>query len=167
MKDKLKINNKFAGEILATVTRGGIAESLHLGHLIVLNADGSTHLSKGSPELPIFPRSAVKSLQASAMLKAGLTVSDEELAIICASHSGAQSHIDLVIKMLEKRDIPISALKNAVDKPLGEKEKITWGEKAASQLAQNCSGKHAGMLITCNQNVRRKRYTNLSIKKCR
>jgi L-asparaginase II len=148
----LKINNKFAGEILATVTRGGIAESLHLGHLIVLNADGSTYLSKGSPELPIFPRSAVKSLQASAMLKAGLVVSDKELAIICASHSGSQSHIDLVIKMLEKRDIPISALKNSVDKPLGEREKIAWGEKSASQLAQNCSGKHAGMLITCQQN---------------
>ena len=148
----MKINNKFAGEILDTVTRDGIVESLHLGHLIVLNADGSIYLSKGSPELPIFPRSAVKSLQASAMLKAGLTVSNEELAIICASHSGAQSHIDLVIRMLEKRDIPISALKNAVDKPLGEKEKIAWGEKDASQLAQNCSGKHAGMLITCNQN---------------
>ena len=152
MKDRLKINNKFAGEILATVTRGGIAESLHLGHLIVLNADGSTYLSKGSPELPIFPRSAVKSLQASAMLKAGLVISDEELAIICASHSGSQSHIDLVVKMLEKRNILISALKNAVDKPLGEKEKIAWGEKSASQLAQNCSGKHAGMLITCEQN---------------
>jgi L-asparaginase II len=148
----VKINNKFAGEILATVTRGGVAESLHLGHLIVLNADRSTYLSKGSPELPIFPRSAVKSLQASAMLKAGLTVSDEELAIICASHSGSQSHIDLVIKMLEKRDISISALKNSVDKPLGEKEKIVWGERPPSQLAQNCSGKHAGMLITCQQN---------------
>jgi L-asparaginase II len=151
LKERVKINNKFAGEILATVTRGGVAESLHLGHLIVLNADGSTYLSKGSPDLPIFPRSAVKSLQASAMLKAGLTVSDEELAITCASHSGAQSHIDLVIKMLEKRDIPISMLRNAVDKPLGEKEKIAWGDKSASQLAQNCSGKHAGMLITCKQ----------------
>ena len=148
----MKINNKFAGEILATVTRSGIVESLHLGHLIVLNADGSTYLSKGSPELPILPRSAVKSLQASAMLKAGLTVSDEELAIICASHSGAQSHIDLVTKMLEKRDIPFSALKNALDKPLGEKEKFAWGEKDATQLTQNCSGKHAGMLITCKQN---------------
>jgi L-asparaginase II len=148
----VKINNKFAGEILATITRSGIAESLHLGHLMVLNSDGSTYLSKGSPDLPIFPRSAVKSLQASAMLRAGLTVSDEELAIICASHSGNQSHINLVIKMLEKRDIPISALKNSVDKPLGEKEKIAWGEKSPSQLAQNCSGKHVGMLITCKQN---------------
>jgi L-asparaginase II len=152
LKDNQKINEKFAGEVLAKVTRGDLVESLHLGHLIVLNADGSTYLTKGSPELPIYPRSAIKSLQVAAMLKAGIKVLGNELALICASHSGSQSHIDLVIKMLEKRDIPISALKNAVDKPLGENEKITWGENTASQLAQNCSGKHAGMLITCKQN---------------
>ena len=152
MKDNLKINEKFAGEVLAKVTRGDLVESIHLGHLIVLNADGSTYLSKGSPELPIYPRSAIKSLQAAAMLKAGLKVEENELAIICASHSGSQSHIDLVTKMLTSRGITTSQLKNAVDKPLGEKEKITWGDKPASQLAQNCSGKHAGMLITCQQN---------------
>jgi L-asparaginase II len=144
--------NKFAGDVLAEVTRGGVVESLHLGHLIVLNSDGTTYLSKGSPELSFYPRSAVKSLQASAMLKAGLTVSDEELAIVCASHSGNQIHIDLVTKMLADRGIPLSAMQNASDKPLGEKEKITWGDKAGTQLTQNCSGKHAGMLITCQQN---------------
>ena len=132
--------------------RGDLVESLHLGHLIVLNADGSTYLSKGSPELAFYPRSAVKSLQASAMLKAGLTVSDEELAIVCASHSGSQNHIDLVTAMLTKRNISLSAMKNATDKPLGEKEKISWGDKPGTQLTQNCSGKHAGMLITCQQN---------------
>ena len=152
MKGNQKINDKFAGEVLAKVTRGDLVESLHLGHLIVLNADGSTYLSKGSPELPIYPRSAIKSLQAAAMLKAGLKVEKNELAIICASHSGSQSHIDLVTKMLTLRGISTSQLKNAVDKPLGEKEKISWGDKAPSQLAQNCSGKHAGMLITCQQN---------------
>ena len=152
MKDNQKINEKFAGEVLAKVTRGDLVESLHLGHLIVLNADGSTYLSKGSPELPIYPRSAIKSLQAAAMLKAGLKVEENELAIICASHSGSQSHIDLVTKMLTSRGLSTSQLKNAVDKPLGEKEKITWGDKPPSQLAQNCSGKHAGMLITCQQN---------------
>ena len=152
MKDNLTINEKFAGEVLAKVTRGDLVESLHLGHLVVLNADGSTYLSKGSPELPIYPRSAIKSLQASAMLKAGLKVEANELAIICASHSGSQKHIDLVTRMLTSRDISISQLKNAVDKPLGEKEKSSWGDKAPSQLAQNCSGKHAGMLITCQQN---------------
>ena len=144
--------NKLAGDVLAEVTRGGVIESLHLGHLIVLNSDGTTYLSKGSPELSFYPRSAVKSLQASAMLKAGLTVSDEELAIVCASHSGNQIHIDLVTKMLEKRNIPLSAMQNASDKPLGEKEKISWGDKPGTQLTQNCSGKHAGMLITCQQN---------------
>jgi L-asparaginase II len=147
-----RVINKFAGEVLAEVTRGGVVESLHLGHLIVLNADGSTYLSKGSPELAIFPRSAVKSLQASAMLKAELVVDDQELAMICASHSGNQIHIDLVTKMLEKRNIALTALKNAIDKPLGEKEKINWGDKPGTQLTQNCSGKHAGMLITCQQN---------------
>jgi L-asparaginase II len=86
------------------------------------------------------------------MLKAGLTVSDEELAIVCASHSGNLSHIDLVTKMLADRGIPLTAMKNATDKPLGEKEKISWGDKAGTQLTQNCSGKHAGMLITCKQN---------------
>jgi L-asparaginase II len=123
-----------------------------LGHLIVLNSDGSTYLSKGSPTSIIYPRSAVKSLQATAMLKAGLTVSDQELAIICASHSGSAAHIDLVSNMLAKRDISLDLLQNAPDKPLGEKEKIAWGDKSSSQLAQNCSGKHAGMLITCEQN---------------
>ena len=152
MKDNQKINEKFAGEVLAKVTRGDLVESLHLGHLIVLNADGSTYLSKGSPDLPIYPRSAIKSLQAAAMLKAGLKVEENELAIICASHSGSQSHIDLVTEMLTSRGITTSQLKNAADKPLGEKEKITWGDKAPSQLAQNCSGKHAGMLIACQQN---------------
>jgi L-asparaginase II len=152
LKDNLIINEKFAGEVLAKVTRGDLVESLHLGHLIVLNADGSTYLSKGSPELPIYPRSAIKSIQAAAMLKAGLKVEENELAIICASHSGSQSHINLVTKMLTSRGLSISQLKNAVDKPLGEKEKITWGDKVPSQLAQNCSGKHAGMLIACQQN---------------
>ena len=152
MKDNLKINEKFACEVLAKVTRGDLVESLHLGHLIVLNANGSTYLSKGSPELPIYPRSAIKSLQAAAMLKVGLKVEENELAIVCASHSGSQNHIDLVTKMLTDRGISLSQLKNAVDKPLGEKEKFTWGEKPASQLAQNCSGKHAGMLIACQQN---------------
>ena len=152
MKDNLTINEKFAGEVLAKLTRGDLVESLHLGHLLVLDADGSTNLSKGSPELPIYPRSAIKSLQAAAMLKAGLKVEEKELAIICASHSGSQSHIDLVIKMLTLRGISIDQLKNAVDKPLGEKEKISWGDKPPSQLAQNCSGKHAGMLITCQKN---------------
>jgi L-asparaginase II len=54
--------------------------------------------------------------------------------------------------MLSKRNIPITALKNAIDKPLGEKENLDWGDNYGTQSTQNCSGKHAGMLITCKQN---------------
>ncbi|MTA79618.1 MAG: hypothetical protein F2960_02695 [Actinobacteria bacterium] len=146
------MNYKFAGEVLAEVTRDGVVESLHLGHLVALNADGSVFISAGSPELPIFPRSSIKAIQAAAMLRAGLKVDDEKLALICASHSGAQMHIDLTKKILSDAGIAESAMRNATDKPLGEKEKIAWGDKAGTQFTQNCSGKHAGMLITCKIN---------------
>jgi L-asparaginase II len=142
----------FAGEVLAEVTRDGVVESLHLGHLVALNADGSVFISAGSPELPIFPRSAIKAIQAAAMLRVGLKVDDEKLALICASHSGAQMHIDLTKKILADAGIAESAMKNALDKPLGEKEKFAWGDKPGTQFTQNCSGKHAGMLVTCQLN---------------
>jgi L-asparaginase II len=148
----LKINNNFAGEVLAEVTRDGVVESMHLGHLVALNADGSVFISAGSPELPIFPRSAIKAIQAAAMLRAGLIVDDQKLALICASHSGAKVHIDLTKKILADAGIAESAMRNAIDKPLGEKEKISWGDKAGTQFTQNCSGKHAGMLVTCQIN---------------
>ncbi len=86
------------------------------------------------------------------MLRAGLVVEDQKLALICASHSGAQLHIDLTKKILADAGISESAMRNAIDKPLGEKEKISWGEKPGTQFTQNCSGKHAGMLVTCQIN---------------
>jgi L-asparaginase II len=86
------------------------------------------------------------------MLRAGLLVDDQKLALICASHSGAQIHIDLTKKILADAGIAESAMKNALDKPLGEKEKFAWGDKAGTQFTQNCSGKHAGMLVTCQLN---------------
>ena len=151
-KTILKINNNFAGDVLAEVTRDGVVESLHLGHLVALNADGSVFISAGSPELPIFPRSAIKAIQAAAMLRAGLKVDDQKLALICASHSGGKIHIDLSKKILADAGIVESALQNAVDKPLGEKERIALGDAPGTQFTQNCSGKHAGMLVTCQIN---------------
>jgi L-asparaginase II len=152
-KTILKINNnKFIGEVLAEVTRDGVVESVHLGHLVALNADGSVFISAGSPELPIFPRSAIKAIQAAAMLRAGLKVDDQKLALICASHSGAQIHIDLTKKILADGGIAESAMQNAVDKPLGEKERAALGDAPGTQFTQNCSGKHAGMLVTAQVN---------------
>ncbi|MEJ6626938.1 MAG: asparaginase, partial [Actinomycetes bacterium] len=82
----------FQGEVLAELTRNGLVESIHSGHLIMLKADGSVHKIKGSVDMPIFPRSSVKCMQASAMVRSGLKLEPRLLALVEASHSGAAMH---------------------------------------------------------------------------
>jgi len=146
------VSNDFRGEVLAELTRNGLVESIHTGHLIMLNADGSVHKIKGSVEMPIFPRSSVKCMQASAMVRNGLKLEPRLLALVEASHSGAQMHQDGVLEILASVGLNESDLQCAFDKPLGDAERIAWGDKAATRLAMNCSGKHAGMLATCVAN---------------
>ena len=115
----------------------------------MLNADGSIHKVKGSVDMPIFPRSSVKCMQASAMVRNGLKLEPRLLALVEASHSGASMHQDGVLEILAGAGLSESDLQCAFDKPLGDAERIAWGEKPATRLAMNCSGKHAGMLATC------------------
>ena len=143
------MTNDFRGEVLAELTRNALVESIHTGHLIMLNADGSVHKSKGSVDMPIFPRSSVKCMQASAMVRNGLKLEPRLLALVEASHSGAGMHQEGVLEILAGAGLSESDLQCAFDKPLGDAERIAWGEKAATRLAMNCSGKHAGMLATC------------------
>ena len=143
------MSNNFQGEVLAELTRNGLVESIHSGHLIMLNADGSDHKVKGSVDMPIFPRSSVKCMQASAMVRSGLKLEPRLLALVEASHSGAAMHQDGVLEILAGAGLSESDLQCAFDKPLGDAERIAWGEKPATRLAMNCSGKHAGMLATC------------------
>ena len=138
-----------APEVLAELVRNDVVESFHTGHLVMLNADGSIYKSKGNIDLPIFPRSSVKSLQASAMVRSGLKLPPKLLALTCASHSGSKMHQDAVLEILATVGLYEDALLNATDRPLGEHERIAWGTKAPTRLAMNCSGKHAGMLATC------------------
>lgn len=142
----------FRGEVLAELTRNGLVESIHTGHLIMLNADGSVYKTKGSVDMPIFPRSSVKCMQASAMVRNGLKLEPRLLALVEASHSGATMHQEGVLEILASVGLSESDLQCAFDKPLGDAERIAWGEKAATRLAMNCSGKHAGMLATCVAN---------------
>jgi len=143
------LSNNFQGEVLAELTRNGLVESIHSGHLIMLNADGSIHKVKGSVDMPIFPRSSVKCMQASAMVRNGLKLEPRLLALVEASHSGAAMHQEGVLEILAGAGLSESDLQCAFDKPLGDLERIAWGEKPATRLAMNCSGKHAGMLATC------------------
>jgi L-asparaginase II len=137
------------GEILAEITRSGVVESAHSGHMVLLNSDGSVHLSKGDPSQLTYPRSSIKSIQTSAMLRAGLKLEPRLLALVSASHSGAAMHQDCALEILATVGLTENDLQNAKDKPLGEIERRAWADKEPTRLAMNCSGKHAGMLATC------------------
>ena len=141
-----------AGEILVEVVRNEMVESVHDGHLLILDSSGKDLLKIGDVDQLIYPRSAVKSLQASAMLRAGLKVSGEQLALACASHAGSRAHLDVALSTLRSVGLDESALRNTPDKPLDPAERAAWGDKAPTSLAANCSGKHSAMVATCAAN---------------
>ena len=138
--------------VLAELVRDGIVESQHFGHLIALDTSGAPALIKGNPNELIYPRSAIKSIQASAMVRKGLVQEVRSLALICASHSGSGAHQEVALEILRSAGLDESALQCVVDRPLGAQERKEWGDKEPTRLAMNCSGKHAGMLATCVAN---------------
>jgi L-asparaginase II len=125
-------------EPLATVIRSGFPESLHLGHLAVIGG-----ASRGNPSATFLPRSSLKPVQAAAMLRAGLELDGELLALAAASHSGLPFHQDGARRILTGAGLSEADLDNTPDAPLADPA------AASTRLAQNCSGKHAAMLATC------------------
>ena len=144
--------SNFTGDLLAEVVRAGVVESVHNGHLALINSDGSLRASVGDIQAPMYPRSSIKSFQAAAMVRNGLKLSPRQLAIVCASHSGAPEHFEVVESILSGAGLSVEDLLNTPDVPLGRAEKAAWGGNAPTRLAQGCSGKHAGMLATCVAN---------------
>ncbi len=137
------------GPVLLEVSRNGMVESVHCGHLLVIDNSGKSILELGDTDSLIYPRSAVKSIQASAMVRAGLKLSPKELALVCASHAGSHEHMEVAAGILKSAGLSESDLLNTPDKPLGIQERIAWGDKPGTSLSANCSGKHSGMLATC------------------
>ena len=142
----------FNDAVLAEYVRDGVVESEHRGFLAALNADGSIFKSLGDIETKIFPRSTVKCAQASAMVRSGLDLEPRLLALAQSSHSGDEMHMDGAREILASVGLSESALQCALDRPLGDAERRAWGEKPPTQIAMNCSGKHAAMLATCVKN---------------
>jgi len=135
--------------VLAQLVRSGLVESTHSGYLILIGADGSDLLTLGDVEAEMYPRSAIKSLQAAAMVRNGLKLNDEQLALVCASHGGTERHQEVALEILNSVGLKETDLQNTPDRPIDRKARISWGTKPATSLAANCSGKHAGMLATC------------------
>jgi len=136
---------------LAVQTRDGLAESIHYGSAIATAADGRTLLAAGEPLAPFYPRSALKPLQAVALVRAGLDLPEDLLALAAASHSGSAIHRDGALRILELHGLNPGDLENSTDLPYGirEREECLAGGGQATRLAQNCSGKHAAMAATC------------------
>ena len=140
-----------SGEVLLEVVRNDLVESIHNGHLLILDRDGREVLALGDVDQLIYPRSAIKSLQCSAMLRAGVKLNDQQIALACASHAGSDVHLEVVRSTLASVALDESSLLNTPDKPLGLLERAAWVGPPSS-LAANCSGKHAAMVATCKTN---------------
>lgn len=140
-----------AWPVLAEVWRGDFLESVHHGSVVVHGADGDAVLTAGPVDVPMYPRSSNKPLQSVGMLRAGLALDGELLALACASHSGESFHLDGVRRILAGAGLTEDALRCTAALPIGaaaQPAHLAAG-LGPSRITMNCSGKHAAMLATC------------------
>ncbi|MBP2354798.1 L-asparaginase II [Kribbella aluminosa] len=140
--------------ILADVVRSGFVEGHHRGSVVVTSPDGSVEWSAGIVDEPMFPRSSNKPMQALGMLRNGLPLTNELLALAAASHSGEQFHLDGVREILAGVGLDETALRTPASYPLDDQSRDEWirAGHAQERITMNCSGKHAAMIATCVQN---------------
>lgn len=141
--------------VLVELVRGAVVESAHRGAAVVVDAAGRVVLALGDTARPVFPRSAVKAIQALPFVESGaadaLGFGQAELALSCASHSGEPAHAELASTMLAKAGLDVSALECGAHWPTGHAATVALARAGAepSALHNNCSGKHSGFLCTC------------------
>lgn len=139
-------------EPLVELTRGGIVESIHLGALAAVDSDGILLAAFGNSDMVSFPRSSMKPFQALPLVENGgmeaFGLTDEELAIICASHAGTNEHVRVLKSIHQKVGLQLSDLQCGVHWPIDKETTFQMrllGETPDS-YRHNCSGKHSGML---------------------
>lgn len=141
-----------ANPILAETTRGNWVENRHRGAYVVIDADGRIIASAGDIERPVFPRSAIKSIQALAIFARHADEqfhhSAEELALACASHTGEDRHVSVASGLLSRLGLSEADLECGAHQPIDAAARATLRAQGAkpSNLHNACSGKHAGML---------------------
>jgi len=150
--------------ILVEVTRGGVVESAHAGAVAVLDADGGVVLALGDIDRPIFPRSAIKALQALPLVETGAAdrygLTAPEIALACASHNGEEEHVRTAAGMLAKAGLDVTALECGAQMPSresapgrgrgGAQAPLYRAGASPTALHNNCSGKHSGFVcVAC------------------
>src|SRR5688572_24380673 len=143
---------QMSNPVLVEALRGALTESRHRGAVAVVDANGAAVLALGDVGQPVYPRSAVKPLQALPLVESGAAdrygFGDEELALACASHGGEPAHIETATRMLAHAGLDASALKCGAHWPLHQPsgQALARSGGVATALHNNCSGKHGGFL---------------------
>lgn len=150
----------FTTSLIVNILRGPVIESRHLVHALVMNGAGETVASYGDIGRLTFPRSTLKLLQALPLVESGaaerFNLSDAEVALACASHSGEEKHVSAVAAWLARLGLDETALECGAQPPRTNKV------HGASALCNNCSGKHAGMLtLALDMKAPTTGYTNV------
>ena len=141
--------------VLVEVTRGAVVESAHRGAVSVFDADGKAVWEIGDTDRPVFPRSAVKAIQALPLVESGAAdaygFGNRELALACASHSGEPAHVELAATMLARAGLDRKALECGAHWPSSHDATIALARAGdlPNALHNNCSGKHSGFLCAC------------------
>ena len=142
---------------LVEVLRGGNVESFHRGAIAIVETDGTLRTAIGDIDRPVFPRSAVKVLQALPLVASGaadaLGLLDAELALACASHGGEPLHAETAAAMLAKAGLDAGSLECGAHWPYHEPSMraLAAAGREPGPLHNNCSGKHAGFLCLACQ----------------
>jgi L-asparaginase II len=140
---------------LAAVRRGELVESVHRGRFAVYDMWGDPLETLGDPEAYVYLRSSAKPFQALPLVLSGtadaLGLTDEELAVACASHNAEKPHLAAVGSILEKAGLSEDDLQSGAHPPMygPEAEKLIRNGEEPRAIHGNCSGKHAGMLAVC------------------
>jgi L-asparaginase II len=143
--------------VLVEATRGGRVESRHCGAVAVVDPHGAVVFSAGDIDQAVFPRSAIKALQALPLVESGaaerLGLTDAEIALACASHPGEPAHVATAQQMLGKAGRDAGALECGAHWP---RDSAGYALAAAggrpTALHNNCSGKHAGFIcLACDR----------------
>ncbi|MFD3188797.1 asparaginase [Sedimentitalea sp. HM32M-2] len=137
---------------MTEIWRGDLLESLHLGQAVICDDTGQIVRAWGDPDTLIYPRSSCKMVQALPLITSGAAdkyaLSDAQLALACASHTGAMVHTDPVRAWLQQLDIAETALRCGPQEPDDPEARnaLIRAHATPCQVHNNCSGKHAGFL---------------------
>ena len=143
-----------ANPVLVDVSRGGTVESSHRGAAVVMDPAGGVVAAWGNVDRPVYPRSAVKPLQALLLIESGaadqFSLGDAEIALATSSHSGEPEHVALVTAWLERLGLGAGDLECGPHAPIddGAAADLSRAGGQPSALHKNCSGKHTGFLTT-------------------